>query len=262
MALKRKRQLKVAIIIGTRTKYNYLDLTLKNLYRNTDPSKFYLIGINQVPRGDPLTGEKTERVFKKYLRKQDIYIKNTPEKWVYEFWNQGIQKALKNKKTKYIGVFNDDIILPPRWLDVFLELFETNPQILYLFPAWTDGPKKLKKWKRLNKKAIKRPWRAEPRDLFGFCFMCPRRTFRKIGMFDRKFKIWGGDTDFFYRLLNKGYKSYCTPNVIIHHFYSRTLNARRRKEKKAIEEILLKDRRRKADKHHTDFEPVLPPLKP
>jgi GT2 family glycosyltransferase len=254
-----EREPHVAIVIGTRTKYDYLDQTLKHLFATTNPNRFYLIGVNQVP--DKETGKKTGAVFRKWLRPQDIYIENDPEVGVYDFWNQGITKALENPKVEYVGVFNDDIILPPHWLDVFLWLFHKHETLYYLFPAWTCGPDIPHDLTKRAHDALVGSWDVVQDVLAGFCFMCPRKTFEtEIGLFDTQFRIWAGDTDFYYRMLAKGYKTYRTDNVLIHHFYSRTLNEMRQSRK--VEKILMADQSKLAQKYNQPLPKKLAPLRP
>jgi GT2 family glycosyltransferase len=249
-----ERRPSVAIVVGSRNFPDYLEKTLNSMFVNSN--KFALIGINQVP--DKKTGEETEKVFKKYLRPQDVYIKNDPEVSVYEFWNQGLEVALKNPDIDYIGIFNDDLLLPPKWLETMLQGLKQGAA--FLFPDWTSGPLVPDDWEERNKKLVSQPTTLYTDVLSGFCFMCPRSTFENVGLFDTQFKIWSGDTDFYFRMKKKGLEAKRIANVLIHHFYSRTLNHRRRSEK--IEELLTKDRENLVIKHNINLLLENPPLKP
>ena len=57
----------------------------------------------------------------------------------------------------------------------------------------------------------------------GWCFFLSREFMEKVGPFDEQFKLWYGEADYNYRLIQAGYKPVEVVDVLIHHYESKTM---------------------------------------
>lgn len=225
---------KIALVIGSYTEYRKLDLCLKSINRGNRQKGITVIVINQGKNKH--YNQKIQEVFRRNSWDGDYYISNSPPKNIYQFWNQGVDLALKEIKADVVGLLNDDLILPRNSVIKMVEQL-LRYKIQMIWPDWTSG-KRPEGIDRINEKLMKSVDNLEMKNMAGFCFFCPAYVYKSIGLFDTRFKIYGGDTDFFYRFLEAKMIARQTNNVKIHHYYSASLNKIREK----VSNIINKDR--------------------
>lgn len=234
---------RIALVIGSYTEYDKLELCLKSINNGNRDKNITVIAINQGKNEH--YRKKIESVFLTYCNHDDYYIRNSPPKNVYEFWNQGVDLSLKILKANVIGILNDDLILPKGSVVKIVDQLLKN-KIQMIWPDWTSGrrPRNIDK---ANQRLMKAPDDLAIKNMAGFCFFCPAKVYKEIGLFDTRFNIYGGDTDFFYRFLEAGLVARQTNNVKIHHYYSASLNKVRDK----VSDIIQKDKELTRELHKT-----------
>jgi GT2 family glycosyltransferase len=144
----------------------------------------------------------------------------------------GNNVALKKVKTKYVGIFNDDIRLEPNVIKTLVEFMDATPDAGSVQPkivGW-DGkavqstglvltyggfPAERDKYKVFVRE-VKRP--EEVRATHGCCSVYRTAVFRKIGFFDEWFNpIYNEDFDAGLKIMKAGYKNYYHPVPVVYH---------------------------------------------
>lgn len=225
---------RIALVIGSYTEYDKLDQCLKSINSGNRERGVTVVLINQGKDG--LYRDIIQSVFRHNSHDGDYYICNSPPKNIYQFWNQGVDLSIREIKADVIGILNDDIVLPKGSVKKIVNQLYDN-KLGMIWPDWTSGkmPEDIDK---TNKKLMSGPDELVKKEMAGFCFFCPTWVYNQVGLFDVRFKIHGGDTDFFYRFLNAGLVARQTNNVRIHHYYSASLN----KVRQEVSGVLKQDK--------------------
>jgi len=215
---------KTAIIVGCYTEYHKLILCLESIVNQPNRKDITIIGVNNGQ--DARLRTSIKNIFRNYLLKSDKYIEYEVPVSIYKWWNDGIIKA---RKHEVIGILNDDVILPRGGVKVLVDQLKRH-DLAMIWPNTIGGEMR-------NPHLIMEDDYIENSNMNGWCFFCPTKTYEDYGLFDERFVIHGGDTDFFYRLTAMGAKTGQSNNVVIYHFGSSSLNKIREK----VATILEKD---------------------
>lgn len=141
-----------------------------------------------------------------FKKNADVY-KRHKNKGVAPSWNDGI----KLSKGKYIVVINDDIVVPEGWLDDLVLTFEIIKNAGVVGPAVEHLPNGI----GIEENHVWFP---------GSCFMLPRETIDKVGLFDEDFApFYFEDTEYWTRILKSGLKMARNYNVFIKHKEGQTV---------------------------------------
>jgi GT2 family glycosyltransferase len=140
--------------------------------------------------------------------------------------------VLRKVRTKYVGVFNDDIRLEPNVLKMLVEFMENTrdaaavqPKILSwdgkmvqstgLILTYGSFPAERDKWKPFVHEV------REPEEVLatqGCCSIYRTEVFRKVGFFDEIYNpIYNEDFDVGLSLKKAGYRSYYHPVPVVYH---------------------------------------------
>jgi len=131
-------------------------------------------------------------------------------------WNKGFRDAVADG-CKYIGIFNDDILLSPTTLDRMVECFFWMPKDVVLVSAnnvysQLATPHAIFDHADLNDKT----YSEHPN---YSCFMVKHDFFDKVGSFDENFvPAWYEDNDSHKRIMELGYKAVCTTYASCVHY--------------------------------------------
>lgn len=156
-----------------------------------------------------------------------ILIRNEENLGVARAWNQGISLA---NTDKYL-ILNSDVVVAKGWFEYLIAALDRE-DILCIQPEFETG----KDIEGFNKRA--EDYLERSRDpihtsgFIGFCFGIKKETIEKIGYFDEAFKVWV-DKDYYHRIRQVApepppdtrYQVWSLPNVLIHHFESKTLRS-------------------------------------
>jgi len=146
--------------------------------------------------------------------------------------NSGIKKA----KGEFIVLLDNDTRVDPSWLDEFLKNYEIYGYGMYqgklllmdepekinsagcminIFGfSFARGTGEIDKGQFDEKTEINFPATA--------CAFIPKKIFEQIGLFDEEFFAYLDDTDFGWRAMKQGIKSFFVPTVIVYHKWSNT----------------------------------------
>ncbi len=201
----------VSIIIPVHNQIEYTKMCIDSIRKNTQRNDYEIIIIDNA--SDDGTFE--------FFKNQNIkYIYNNENKGVAKAWNQGIEKA----KGEYICIINNDIIVCKNWLTGFLMVYESIKNAGILSPGTKEG-KLNYDFESYSENFTKRMKNIKEKGFTGWCMFIKKARFEETGFFSEEFNIGiGEDTDFYFRLKEKGYESYITGAVFVHHFGSKTLN--------------------------------------
>lgn len=159
----------------------------------------------------------------KYLaeRPELRVIDNVENRACAAAWNQGFQAG----KTKWTVFLNNDVLLPPRWLEDLIT-FAEKENVDIACPAIGEGEL------NYDLTAYARNFIVQMQDVqrkskaHGVCFMVHRRVIEKVGSFDENFRKGGNeDEDFFIRARQAGFRMAVTGASYLHHFGSVTQKA-------------------------------------
>lgn len=148
----------------------------------------------------------------------------------------GRNSGILASKGEFVVLLDNDTVVKPNWLDEFLKSYKKNGYGMYqaklmlmdnpnrinsagcminIFGfSYAKGSGEIDKGQYDNKIEINFPATA--------CAFMPRNIFDKVGLFDEEFFAYLDDTDFGWRALRLGIKSYFAPSVIVYHKWSST----------------------------------------
>lgn len=166
---------------------------------------------------------------------------------IYQSWNEGIKFCSGD-----VLIINDDILLPLNCIEIFENTKKKCAALCYVpqTPSIEHCQKTITvkkfRWRASSKISCqKTAWMP------GFCFLLPRTTIDSVGLFDIRFKIWYGDSDYQERLSQYGlsinYRAICRINSLyVYHFGATSYNLSSRLNQKIIES----DRQKLNEKYH------------
>lgn len=209
--LSRRKKAKVSIVIPVYNQLEYTMMCIESIKKHTPDELYEFVFVDN---------GSTDGT-KEYLAalEKTTVITNSVNRGVAPAWNQGIRASTGD----YIAILNNDIIVPPKWLENLISVLEKNPEIYYVSPLYERLEMAPDYEKRAAELAEKEP-EIVPDHFIGFCFVMKRQTIREIGLFDEQFEMgWYEDTDYQSRLKKAGHPPVGISNVLIHHFESKTL---------------------------------------
>lgn len=141
-----------------------------------------------------------------------------------------INRGMDAARGAYILWLNNDTILTPRWLEGLWDHAEARGRAVgavgpYYSPALSGSSlDRIAQAVALRNRGLAREQPA----LYGFCFLLPRRAFRRVGFLDESFApAFAEDIDYCLRLTRAGYKLLLAQDVLIHHREHGTFKANR-----------------------------------
>ena len=114
---------------------------------------------------------------------------------------------------EYTGILDDDVILPPDFIERMLAEFATEPESTVLLSPKVVEPE-MPDW-YLNSAEVNTP---RYMSTFRGCgSMAKSRAIAEAGYYDARFFIFGNERDLTARLLNLGYRVKMVPSIEVHH---------------------------------------------
>jgi len=148
----------------------------------------------------------------------------------------GRNSGIIASKGEFVVLLDNDTTVKPNWLDEFLKNYKKNGYGMYqaklmlmdnpdiinsagcminIFGfSFAKGSGEIDKGQYDDKLEINFPATA--------CAFIPKDVFDRVGLFDQEFFAYLDDTDFGWRALRQGIKSYLAPSVIVYHKWSST----------------------------------------
>jgi GT2 family glycosyltransferase len=152
--------------------------------------------------------------------------------------NVAIREVLKNKKSKYISLLNNDTIVKPDWLEKLVDVLESDekigscqPKILLLKnPDTIDAVGiSIDRYGGASQEGNNEKDTGQYdqiTEVFGVCAgaaLYRVKMLNQIGLFDEDFFAYYEDVDLAIRARLFGWKSACIPQAVIYHIHSATL---------------------------------------
>ncbi len=126
-----------------------------------------------------------------------------------ETFNIGFATA----RGEYVGILDDDVVLPPEFVERMLSEFQKEPETTAVLSAKVVEPE-MPDW-YLNSPAVNRErYMATFR---GCASMARRAAIERAGYYDVRLHIFGNERDLTARLLNLGYRVKMVPAVEVFH---------------------------------------------
>ncbi len=178
--------------------------------------------------------------------------------------NQGLKliDTTGDIKNKFIGLFNNDLLFTPNWLEPCLKVFENDPKIGLASPRLPrkckfDASNYLEHYEKFLEKYYKKYGEFQLNITPYFCVaLIPVEVFKKVGFLDENFSpAFYEDDDYAIRTYYQGYKVGYINTSFVYHNHATTskhlpekdaLMERNRKyffEKHPIAEYIWKNRR-------------------
>ncbi len=228
-----KKEPLVSIIIPTRDYAETLETCLKSLFNLTSYKNYEVIVVNNNSEK-----EETFALFKKYQEKyKNFKVLDANYEFNYSKINND---AVKKCDGEYICLLNNDTeIISPDWLNVMVgyasqeHIGTVGPKLLYpddtvqhagiilglggvashaYIGSSKDDPGA---YGRLR----------VPYDYAGVtaaCLVVSKKKYLEVGGLQEDLKVAYNDVDLNIKLLEKGYYNVCTPQVMLHHFESKS----------------------------------------
>ena len=228
-----KKEPLVSIIIPTRDYAETLETCLKSLFNLTSYKNYEVIVVNNNSEK-----EETFALFKKYQEKyKNFKVLDANYEFNYSKINND---AVKKCDGEYICLLNNDTeIISPDWLNVMVgyasqeHIGTVGPKLLYpddtvqhagiilglggvashaYIGSSKDDPGA---YGRLR----------VPYDYAGVtaaCLVVSKKKYLEVGGLQESLKVAYNDVDLNIKLLEKGYYNVCTPQVMLHHFESKS----------------------------------------
>lgn len=112
---------------------------------------------------------------------------------IYEAWNKGIELSGGGADVLFL---NDDLLFPQNLIDILLGVTERVPALAIapLTPPREHSAKVVTEdfawYSDVDARLSLGTW------LPGFCFLLRAECIQEVGLFDERFKVWYGDTDY------------------------------------------------------------------
>ena len=136
-----------------------------------------------------------------------------------------INKVLKFLKTKYFVTMDDDVLPEKNWLEELIKVAESDDKIGAVQANLRTPEGIIFIWHGEANPYIQEPLKVEE---IGFACtalsLFKTRVIREIGYFDEKFSKWSFDTDYSWRIKEKGYKVVVAPKAKALHLASYTIS--------------------------------------
>ena len=126
-----------------------------------------------------------------------------------ETFNIGFSSATGD----YVGILDDDVVLPPDFIEKMLSEFASEPETTVLLSPKVIEPEMPEDYK--NSPALNTP---RYMSTFRGCgSMAKNHALRAAGYYDPRFFIFGNERDLTTRLLNLGYRVKMVPSIEVFH---------------------------------------------
>lgn len=136
-----------------------------------------------------------------------VYENYTNDENLSVVWNRLIERS----NAEYICLLNNDTIPNGKWLDLLLEEMKEGVGAVGPISNSAGGHQ------GGFKEAVKESTIQGCTMLSGFCVVFRKDIWEELGGFDERFKLYGEDSDFFYRMKKAGYKLITNYNAFVYH---------------------------------------------
>lgn len=157
---------------------------------------------------------------------------------IYQNWNRGILFSRKEHPDAGILIINDDVLLPVNAIELFQEAHINTLDYCYVpeTPPRQHYSSKIETYfqnEGMIQSITSTNWMS------GFVFYLTPSCIDSIGLFDERFVVWYGDTDYERRILQKG-KIKIIHGLYVYHYGSRSYDYQLDEVQKIIDNDRIK----------------------
>ena len=194
--------MKVSIIVPVIYRADLARVCIDSIYKYTTyPFELILVWEGE----DQEVGE----VLKSYPNAKLVH--NLPRKGFAGAMNSGLEVATGD----YYCFLNSDTVVIPNWLEEAVKAFE-DKEVGLVSPTFTEMLPR-----QVSNQDDNFEYVNDPLSLKGVCFIISREAIEKVGKWDEKFGLGGGeDNDMCHRLAEGGYKLVVVKKSYIYHYGS------------------------------------------
>ncbi len=229
MAVARKDQVLVSVVVLTCNGREHLEECLGSLLEQTWPEREIILVLNGSTDG---SAELVRDKFAGAVRLLEL-----SENIGYTGGNNA---GLRAARGEYVAVLNDDTRTDPRWLETMVETLRRRPDcglaackiLSYRDPEVIDNVGHLmyrdgtfRGRGRLERDRGQYDREEEVLSPSGCAFLARKAALEEAGFFDEDFFIYGDDADLSLRVRLAGWKAVCVPGSVVYHKYSATTGA-------------------------------------
>lgn len=212
---KTNRQTKTNIIILTYNKLDYTMTCIESIRANTQRGSYQMIVV------DNCSTDGT----REWLAEQSDIITIFNEENVG--FPKGCNQGIKLTTSGDIMLLNNDVIVTENWLDILQDCLHSSDEVGAVGP--TDNGvidvnygtvDELFDFARAYNNYDSSKWEKRLK-LIGFAMLIKRSVVEEVGLIDERFSPGNcEDTDYSFRIIQRGYKIYYCNNVFLHHYGS------------------------------------------
>jgi len=215
---------KISIIIVNYNGKDYLENCLSSIFK-TEYQNFEVIVVDNAS-----TDGSVQQIRQTFPTTKIIFNKKN-------LGSAGRNSGIVHAQGGFVVLLDSDTIVSPNWLSEFMAAFEKKGYGMYQGKLlFMDQPNKINSagcmlnifgfsYARGSGEIDKAQYDKSEKINFtsGACTFLPRSVFEKVGLFDLNFFAYVEDTDFGWRALQQGIKSYYVPSVKVFHKGSSTM---------------------------------------
>jgi GT2 family glycosyltransferase len=113
----------------------------------------------------------------------------------------------------FLAILDDDVVLPPDWVEKMLAKFETEPRTTAMISSHVDEPGTPEAYKN-DPEVLRERYMATFR---GCATLARKSVIEACGYYDPDFFIYGNERDLASRVLSSGHRVLQYPSVVVRH---------------------------------------------
>ncbi len=193
----------ISVVISTWNKVDDVRANLLALGEQTRPAEQVIVVDNHSTDG---TGNMVRREF------PDAELIEMPHSdfGACETFNLGFKAATQ----RYVAILDDDVVLPPRWLQTLQEELEAEPESTAMVTTQVVEPNMPDRYLEQVTSDQESLYLATFR---GCGSLVRRDVLERAGYYDERFFIYGNERDLSARILNLGFRIRLSPQVLTFH---------------------------------------------
>lgn len=208
---------RLRIVIPAHGQWDLLALALRSMRTAAAFARDHVqTSIQVIDNGSPTPADA---ILKQYV---DIWDRLETNVGVTKPWNMGLDRAMTDG-VDVCCICNSDVVFGKRVIDQCVRGITEHGRFA-TFPFSIQGGPMPSDWEERNLRANALPYTdVDTNGFAGWCFFLSRACVDKVGVFDERFTLWYGDSQYMWRTRRLG----CTPmevrSCLLHHFESRTI---------------------------------------
>jgi len=182
---------------------------IKDVRANLDALRLQTTPFDEIIVVDNRSSDGTQAMIRAEYHEVTFVEMHTSAYGACETFNIGFGTA----SSEFIAILDDDIVLPPNWVEAMLAKYATEPESTGLISSKVVEPG-MPDWYKNDEKVNTERYMATFR---GCATLARRDVLHRAGWYDDRFFIYGNERDLSCRVLNLGYRILQFPDVVVQH---------------------------------------------